>query len=340
MTASFEHRLAVAQAFATLGNAGNGIALGQYFSESGVLYPAGSTAEPIQGPDAIGEYLQNLLENSDTPTVAEPGLLDDEPVCLVWKKTSIPIRICADRFTAWDDEGKVAELRVETDPDALGAVQLLRTGGSYDPVAFDQKHCIQEVDTAYSQEGGLTILYGNLAPEGSVVKTAGVNPKMLKHEGPAVIFESQEEACDGILGKLPDKKVKAGDVVVIRYEGPRGGPGMQEMLAPTSYIKGVGLGDSVALITDGRFSGGTAGACIGHVSPEAAEGGPIGLVRDGDTIALDIPGHRLDVKLTDDELAERRKSWSPPEPRMNFGVLGRYQKMVTNAATGAILKLD
>ncbi|MFH0793800.1 MAG: dihydroxy-acid dehydratase, partial [bacterium] len=199
---------------------------------------------------------------------------------------------------------------------------------------FDPFDCIREVERAYSQQGGLAILYGNLAPEGSVVKTAGVDPEILVHEGPAIIFESQEEACEGILGG----KVKPGMVVVIRYEGPRGGPGMQEMLSPTSYIKGMGLGKKVALITDGRFSGGTSGACIGHVSPEAAEGGPIGLLRDGDIIAIDIPKKQINVKLSKKELAARRKAWRPPEPRMNFGWLGRYQKMVTNASQGAVLK--
>ncbi len=201
-------------------------------------------------------------------------------------------------------------------------------------VLLDPYHCIRETDRAYSEDGGLTILYGNLAPEGCVVKTAGVEPEMLTHTGPAIIFESQEEACEGILGK----KVKEGMVVVIRYEGPRGGPGMQEMLSPTSYIKGMGLGKSVALITDGRFSGGTAGACIGHVSPEAAEGGPIGLIQNGDLIEVNIPGRVLNVKLSDAEFEDRRKNWTAPEPRLNYGWLGRYQKLVTNAAQGAILK--
>jgi dihydroxy-acid dehydratase len=199
---------------------------------------------------------------------------------------------------------------------------------------WDPMDCIRTVENAYGKSGGLTILYGNLAPEGSVVKTAGVDPKMLTHEGPAVIFESQEDACAGIL----NGKVKAGDVVVIRYEGPRGGPGMQEMLSPTSYIMGMDLGDKCALITDGRFSGGTSGACIGHISPEAAEGGPIGLLRDGDIIQIDIPGHTLAVKLSEAELEERRKEWKRPEPRMNFGWLARYQKVVTNAAQGAALE--
>ncbi|MCE5231358.1 dihydroxy-acid dehydratase [bacterium] len=200
--------------------------------------------------------------------------------------------------------------------------------------AFDPYDVIREVEDAYSAEGGLTILRGNLAEQGAVVKTAGVDPEMLRHEGPAIVFESQEDACKGILGK----RVKPGMVVIIRNEGPRGGPGMQEMLSPTSYIKGMGLGKSVALVTDGRFSGGTAGACIGHVSPEAAEGGAIGLVRDGDIIAIDIPGKTLELKVDSAELAKRRAEWKAPAPNMNFGWLGRYQKIVANAAQGAVLK--
>jgi dihydroxy-acid dehydratase len=194
--------------------------------------------------------------------------------------------------------------------------------------------CIRSVEEAYSSTGGLAILRGNLAEEGAVVKSAGVDPKMLVHTGPAVIFESQEDACEGILAG----KVKAGDVVVIRYEGPKGGPGMQEMLAPTSYIMGQGLGDKVALITDGRFSGGTHGACIGHISPEAAEGGVIGLLRDGDLIEIDIPNNKLAVALSDEELAERRKSWTAPAPRFTSGWLARYARMATNASTGAVLR--
>jgi len=194
--------------------------------------------------------------------------------------------------------------------------------------------CIRTPDKAYSKEGGLSILSGNLAPDGSVVKTAGVDPKMLVHKGPAVIFESQEDACEGILAG----KVKPGDVVVIRYEGPKGGPGMQEMLAPTSYIMGQGLGDKVALITDGRFSGGTRGACIGHISPEAAVGGPIGLLKDGDIIDIDIPNRKLAVQVSDSEMAERKKSWKAPEPRFKKGWLARYTRMATSANTGASLQ--
>jgi dihydroxy-acid dehydratase len=193
---------------------------------------------------------------------------------------------------------------------------------------------IRTLDNAYSITGGLAILRGNLAPNGAVVKTAGVNEKMLTHTGPAVIFESQEDSCEGILAG----KVKAGDVVVIRCEGPKGGPGMQEMLSPTSYIMGAGLGESVALITDGRFSGGTRGACIGHVSPEAAVGGPIGLLKNGDIIEIDIPHNKISVKLSDAELAERKKGWTPPKPRITAGCLAKYAAMATSADTGAVLK--
>jgi dihydroxy-acid dehydratase len=193
---------------------------------------------------------------------------------------------------------------------------------------------IHTIDNPYTKTGGLAILTGNLAPKGGVVKTAGVGQKMLIHTGPAVIFNSQEEACDGILAG----KVKAGDVVVIRYEGPKGGPGMVEMLSPTSYIMGAGLGESVALITDGRFSGGTRGACIGHISPEAAVGGPIGLLQNGDIIEINIPDSKISVKLSAKELAARKKTWKAPEPRITKGYLAKYATMATSADTGAVLK--
>jgi dihydroxy-acid dehydratase len=201
---------------------------------------------------------------------------------------------------------------------------------------FDAFDVIRTVATAYSPTGGLAMLSGNLAPKGAVVKTAGVGTQMLRHSGPAVIFDSEIDAYNGIVFN----KVKPGDVVVIRYEGPKGGPGMQEMLAPTTAIKGVGLGDKCALITDGRFSGGTAGASIGHVSPEAAVGGPIGLLRDGDMIDIDIPSGVLAVRLSEQELAERRRSWTPPKPKVTSSWLSRYAKMATSADTGAILKWD
>ncbi|MDO5309443.1 MAG: dihydroxy-acid dehydratase [Planctomycetia bacterium] len=201
------------------------------------------------------------------------------------------------------------------------------------PLSFDPKDCIRTCKKAYRTSGGLTILFGNLAPNGAVVKTAGVLPNMMQHTGPAVIFDSEPEAYKGIVSG----KVKKGDVVVVRYEGPKGGPGMQEMLAPTAAIKGVHLDDSVALITDGRFSGGTAGACIGHISPEAAEGGPIGLLRDGDIIEIDIPNESINVKLSKEELRKRQKEFKAPKPRYTSGYLAKYAKLATSADKGAIL---
>lgn len=195
---------------------------------------------------------------------------------------------------------------------------------------------IRPLENPYMKTGGLAVLFGNLAPEGGVVKVAAVTPDMMRHEGPAVIFESQDEALAGILSGT----VKAGDVVVIRYEGPRGGPGMQEMLSPTSAIIGRGLKDSVSLITDGRFSGATHGACIGHVSPEAAVGGPIALLRPGDRIRIDIEKRLLEVDLSEAELKARRAAWKVPEPRVKTGWLYRYSKMVTSGSQGAVLRVD
>ena len=193
---------------------------------------------------------------------------------------------------------------------------------------------IRTIPNAYSQDGGLAVLWGNLASCGSVVKKGGVAPSMMTFTGKAICFNSQEEACEGILGG----RVRPGHVVVIRYEGPKGGPGMQEMLAPTSYIIGAGLGESVALITDGRFSGATHGACVGHVSPEAAEGGLIGLLKDGDEITIDIPKRTIDAKLTKKEIAARAKAAKPWTPRIRGGWLERYAHFVGNASTGASLK--
>jgi dihydroxy-acid dehydratase len=227
----------------------------------------------------------------------------------------------------------LAVLDSEGESDATG--NGVPTGDGGDD-GFDPFDVIRTVDRAYSQTGGLMMLKGNLAPKGAVVKTAGVDPKMLAHTGPAVIFESEIDAYNGIVFG----KVKAGDVVVIRYEGPRGGPGMQEMLAPTTAIKGVGLGDKCALVTDGRFSGGTAGASIGHVSPEAAVGGPIGLIQDGDIVEIDIPNGKLAVRLSDAELAARREAWKPRPPAFKTGWLARYQHMATSADTGAILSWE
>jgi dihydroxy-acid dehydratase len=197
------------------------------------------------------------------------------------------------------------------------------------------KEVIRTVEEPYSKTGGLAVLFGNIAPLGSVVKTGSVSEKMKVFSGPAKIFESQDEACSGIL----NGEVKAGDVVVIRYEGPKGGPGMPEMLSPTSNIMGLGLGDSVALITDGRFSGGTRGACIGHVSPEAAERGPIAALRNGDMIKIDIPNKSLNVELTQEEIEERMSLIPVFTPKIKTGYLARYAKMVSSANTGAILKI-
>ncbi len=215
-----------------------------------------------------------------------------------------------------------------------GAFPPSNGNGSSD--GFDPYDVIRSVENAYSRTGGLSMLTGNLAPRGAVVKTAGVSPKMLKHTGPAVIFESEIDAYNGIAFE----KVKPGDVVVIRYEGPKGGPGMQEMLAPTTAIKAVGLDDKCALVTDGRFSGGTAGASIGHVSPEAAVGGPIALLKNGDIIDIDIPNGVLSVRLSENELAERKATWSAPKPKTTSSYLSRYARMATSADTGAILKWD
>ena len=193
---------------------------------------------------------------------------------------------------------------------------------------------IRTLRNAYSQDGGLAVLWGNLATRGAVVKKGGVAPSMMNFTGKAICFDSQEEACAGILGG----KVKPGHVVVIRYEGPKGGPGMQEMLAPTSYIIGAGLGESVALITDGRFSGATQGACVGHVSPEAAEGGLIGLLKNGDEITIDIPNRVIRAKLSKAEIAARAKKAKNWSPRIKGGWLERYARFVGNASTGASLK--
>ena len=194
---------------------------------------------------------------------------------------------------------------------------------------------IRPIDHPYSTTGGLAILKGNLAPDSGVVKRSAVVPEMMVHEGPARVFDCEEDAIAAILGG----KIVAGDVVVIRYEGPKGGPGMREMLNPTSAIAGMGLGSSVALITDGRFSGASRGASIGHVSPEAAVGGPIALVEEGDIISINIPENRLDLKVSDEVLAERKAKWQPREPKITTGYLARYAAMVTSGNRGAILEI-
>ena len=194
---------------------------------------------------------------------------------------------------------------------------------------------IRPVENPYSQTGGIAILRGNLAPGSAVVKRSAVAPEMLQHEGPARVFNSEEDAIAAIKGG----RIVAGDVVVIRYEGPKGGPGMREMLNPTSAIAGMGLGSTVALITDGRFSGASRGASIGHVCPEAQVGGPIALVEEGDIISIDIDNHRLDVKVSDEELAARKARWSAPTPQVTSGYLARYASLVTSADRGAVLEV-
>ncbi|WP_028309202.1 dihydroxy-acid dehydratase [Desulfitibacter alkalitolerans] len=193
---------------------------------------------------------------------------------------------------------------------------------------------IRPVNNPYSVDGGIAILWGSLAPDGAVVKKGAVAEKMLVHKGPARVFNSEEETVEAILGG----NIKSGDVIIVRYEGPKGGPGMREMLTPTSAVAGMGLDETVALITDGRFSGATRGASIGHVSPEAAEGGPIGLIEEGDIISIDIPNRKLDIMVSDEELEKRRNKWQKPEPKVKTGYLARYQRLVSSASSGAIIK--
>lgn len=195
---------------------------------------------------------------------------------------------------------------------------------------------IRPMDHPYSTTGGLAVLKGNLAPDGSVVKRSAVVPEMMVHEGPARVFDCEEDAIAAIKGG----KITAGDVVVIRYEGPKGGPGMREMLNPTSAIAGMGLGSSVALITDGRFSGASRGASIGHVSPEAAVGGPIAFVEEGDIIKIDIDHQSITLDVSEEEMAKRKAGWTPREPKVTTGYLARYAKMVTSGNRGAVLELN
>ncbi|MEG6616952.1 dihydroxy-acid dehydratase [Peptococcaceae bacterium 1198_IL3148] len=196
------------------------------------------------------------------------------------------------------------------------------------------KEVIRPVDNPYAASGGIAVLRGNLAPGGAVVKQAAVAPEMMQHRGPARVFDSEEAAQQALM----NQQINKGDVIVIRYEGPKGGPGMREMLSPTATVAGLGLDKDVALLTDGRFSGATRGASIGHVSPEAAEGGPLAAVRDGDIINIDIPNRKLEVELSPEELAARLEHWQAPTPKVNKGYLARYAKMVTSAGTGAVLK--
>jgi dihydroxy-acid dehydratase len=292
-----------------------------------------------KGVAAIEAGLKETFIASRGLLRAELGQLKGTPVLVIWqyekteKKMLCLVR--TGRLRGWEISKAYHE---------YGAAQLKAVQPSglmpYDPAfRFDAQDCIRSKATAYMPDGGLAVLYGQLAPQGCVVKTAGISDGFKAYcgpgfvfEGPCVIFESQDDACAGILGG----KVKAGDVVIIRNEGPRGGPGMQEMLSPTSYIVGMDLGDKVALVTDGRFSGGTAGACIGHVSPEAAEGGPIALLKEGDRVRIDFPNRKIDIQVPEAELAARKLEWHPAQ-RALTGWLARYRKLVTNASQGGIL---
>ena len=235
--------------------------------------------------------------------------------------------------------GVYAVMKELTKKDLLNLDCLTVTGKTVGENIKDSKNLNPEVirplENPYSETGGLAILKGNLAPDSGVVKRSAVVPEMMVHSGPARVFDCEEDAIAAILGG----KINPGDVVVIRYEGPKGGPGMREMLNPTSAIAGMGLGSSVALITDGRFSGASRGASIGHVSPEAAVGGPIALVEEGDIIEIDIPNNRLNLKVSDEELKERRAKWQPREPKITTGYLARYAAMVTSGNRGAILEI-
>jgi dihydroxy-acid dehydratase len=264
--------------------------------------------------------------------------------------TSVPTvhtATLAEALDAWDvartNDAAVLEF-FRAGPAGIRTVNAFSQRCRYAELDTDRKAgCIRSVEHAYSRDGGLAVLYGNLAERGCIVKTAGVDPGILVFRGPAVVLESQDAAVEAVLGG----RVKAGDVVIIRYEGPRGGPGMQEMLYPTSYLKSKGLGKVCALITDGRFSGGTAGLSIGHVSPEAAEGGTIGLVHDGDVVAIDIPNRSVHLEVSEEEIARRRgvqeaTGWRPAKPRQRkvSAALKAYAKLVTSADQGAVRDLE
>ena len=239
-----------------------------------------------------------------------------------------------------NEAGGVYAVMNELDKKGLLYTDLITVTGK--TIAENIKGCenkdpetIRPVENPYSETGGIAVLKGNLAPDSGVVKRSAVAPEMWVHEGPARVFDCEEDAIDAIKGG----KINPGDVVVIRYEGPKGGPGMREMLNPTSAIMGMGLGSSVALITDGRFSGASRGACVGHVSPEAAVGGNIALVEEGDIIQIDIPNNTLNFKVSEEELEARRAKWQPREPKITTGYLARYMAMVTSGNRGAVLEV-
>jgi hypothetical protein len=294
----------------------------------------------LTGPAEIRPAIEEQMRGAQGLVRAELATFRKEPVLLFWRyaKTGEKTRFGLLRVTRFKGDF-IHRAEFIVDPKKLARAEPSGLMPHDPAFMFNTQDCIRPGTNPYSKDGGLAILYGQLAPQGSVVKTAGISAEFKKScgekfvfEGPCVIFEGQEDACAGILAG----KVKAGDVVIIRNEGPRGGPGMQEMLSPTSYIAGMGLGDKVALITDGRFSGGTAGACICHVSPEAAEGGPIGLLRAGDRLRIDFLNRKIDILVSEAELAERRKTWQPVKRELS-GWLARYQRLVTNASSGAVL---
>jgi dihydroxy-acid dehydratase len=327
--------------FAAAFNANDATSCGALFGEKGEL-EVDATAT-WHGAAEIEAGLKPKFAEFRGFVRAELGEVRGTPALVIWQYEKIGAKKIAAllRISRLHAAGTIARASHDRTPAAIASA---RPAGlmPHDPVfRFDPLQCIRTPETAYTKDGGLSILYGDLAPEGSVVKTAGISDAFKANcgpgfifEGPTVIFESQDDACAGILAG----RVKAGDIVIIRNEGPRGGPGMQEMLSPTSYIVGMGLGDKVALITDGRFSGGTAGACIGHVSPEAAEGGPIGILREGDRLRIDFPGRRIDILVDAAVLAERRQTWKPVEQPLT-GWLARYRKQVMNASKGATLAI-
>jgi dihydroxy-acid dehydratase len=321
-------------------NVGDAATAAALFTEDAEFHVDDTTT--WKGRAAIEAGLKEKFAGFKGLVRAELGQLKGTPLLVIWqyakgeeKKVCCLVR--TGRLRGWQIHKAYHEYRPAMLKDAQPAGLM-----PYDSAfMFNAQDCIRTKDTAYTPDGGLAILYGQLAPDGCVVKTAGISDTFKQNcgpgfvfEGPCVIFESQDDACAGILAG----KVKAGDVVVIRNEGPRGGPGMQEMLSPTSYIVGMGLGDKVALVTDGRFSGGTAGACIGHVSPEAEEGGPIGLLRNGDRVRIDFPNRRIDIVVPEAELAQRKQTWQPVKRDLT-GWLARYQKQVSNASQGGILTI-
>ena len=249
------------------------------------------------------------------------------PPC-TWRTSTAPAACRAVLREAARRGGIVREGALTVTGETIG--ERIRDARIADPAV------IHTLENAYSPVGGLAVLFGNLAAEGAVVKTAGIQPSMRRFTGKAICFDSQDDAIAGITGG----KVKAGHFVVIRYEGPKGGPGMQEMLSPTALIMGMGLGESVGLVTDGRFSGATRGACVGHVSPEAAEGGVIALVQDGDPITIDVEARALTVDVPDAELARRREGFTPRKKEVRSSWLRRYAHLVTNSAKGAVLRSD